>query len=100
MSPVIISLMTVGMTFAMLAPISLYYSWAASILWGWFLVPLGAPSVTILQCWGIMLVIIMFRPRLSLQKSDDSELVSAAGALVLAPLLALGFGWAIKNWWM
>lgn len=29
-----------------LIPISLYYAWVISILWGWFMVPVGLPALT------------------------------------------------------
>jgi hypothetical protein len=81
-------------------PISLYYAWAASILWGWFLVPFGLPPLTILQIWGICLFLSMLRPRIKTDQQNKDEIGSALMALALSPLISLALGYAIKFWWM
>jgi hypothetical protein len=89
------------MLLVIMVPVALYYAWAASILWGWFIVPtFGLPPLTVLQMWGIFLTLEMLRPRFEFEKKDNSEWAHRLFALTLAPLLSLGIGYAIKNWLM
>lgn len=86
---------------AIIVPISLYYAWAASYLWGWFVVPaFGAPPLTAFQIWGICLTLAMLRPRFDMEKKNAEGWDSGLLALIFGPLLALGLGYAIKFWWM
>lgn len=68
---------------------SVYFGWAASILWGWFIVPLGAIKLSTLQCTGISLVYYAFRG--SVTKTEV-----AWDSVFLGPLMLLLFGWIIK----
>lgn len=92
-----------GLAFVMAVavPIALYYAWAASYLWAWFIVPsFNAPPLSILQIWGICLTLSMLRPRLDLEKKNAEGWDGGLLALIIAPPTALGFGYAIKFWWM
>lgn len=81
--------------------ISLWFAWAAAILWGWFMVPMfSAPVLTTTQCWAITLTVSLFFPRLKMTKADPSEFWSALGSVFLVPPISLGIGWAIKTWLM
>lgn len=101
MENIFIAIFVIAGMFALIIPISLWFAFTASILWGWFVVPaFGIVPLTTMQCWGIALTLSMFNPRLRTTKSDPSEFGSALGACLLAPCLVLGLGWAIKNWWM
>lgn len=80
---------------------SLYYAWAASYLWAWFVVPaLNAPPLSVLQIFGITLTLSMLRPRVTFNNNDSSDWASDLAVLILSPLLALGLGYAIKFLWM
>lgn len=84
-----------------IAPIALYFAWAASLLWGWFIVPIfGAPSLSILQMWGVCLTLNMMRPRISLEKEGTDGWQIGLFSLVCGPPIAVGFGYAIKFWWL
>lgn len=91
----------VGALLLIIIPVALYYAWAASYLWDWFIVPtFGAPQLSVLQIWGICLTLGVLRPRLDLQKRNHDGWESGIFTLVFAPLVALGLGYAIKFWWM
>lgn len=82
-------------------PVSLYFAWAASHLWLWFVVPaLGAPPLSILQIWGICLTLSMLRPKIDFEKTNNESWQSGVVAILIGPPLAVGLGWVVKNWWM
>lgn len=98
---VLIAILTVVGVLALIIPISLYFAWAASHLWLWFIVPVfGAPPLSILQLWGICLFLGMLRPKFDMSKSEEKNWAGGVAAIILSPPLALGMGYAIKNWWM
>lgn len=67
---------------------ALYWGWAASVLWGWFVVPLGAPTIGAFHAAGLALTVgLLFQ---SNAKSEDAAKWWLR--LALAPLLALAFG--------
>jgi hypothetical protein len=94
------SIAAIAFIFALIIPVSLYFAWAAVILWGWFIVPtFGLPQITILQAWGIGLTLSMMRPRMTAQKTE-TDWASGFVAVILGPPLALALGYAIRFWWM
>ena len=85
----------------LIAPMSLYFAWAATHLWAWFVAPVfSVPNLTVLQAWGITLTLSMLKPEIDFSKSGDKDWASGILGIILAPLFALGFGYAIKFWWM
>jgi hypothetical protein len=68
-----------------------------SILWGWFITPLGVPSIGIAQGIGISLIIsTLITPRAGRVEPKEHELSDALAHLVgwfLASLGFLGVGW-------
>lgn len=86
----------IGIPFLML--VALYYSWAAAIMWEWFVVPIfHAPHLNVWQVWGICLTLQLFGPKNRLQKPENEE-VDWNGwvAVFVSPLLALAIGWWIR----
>lgn len=101
LAPLAIAVGTIAATLLVAVPLSLYYSWAASYLWLWFVVPtFGLPALSTLQVWGICLFLAMLRPRLDPKKTKGDDWEAAIFTIIVAPLLALGLGYAIKFWWM
>lgn len=101
MEHIFIGLAAIVFMLIVVVPVSLWYALSASILWGWFMVPIfNAPTLTVVQCWAVMLTLGSFRPKLDLHKSDPDQFLEGLGAIILGPPLALGIGWAIKNWFM
>lgn len=93
------SIFGIAVLIAMVVPISLYYAWATTHLWTWFMVPFGLPPLTILQAWGISLTLGTIRPKIFSQKVEI-DWSNTIVAIIIGPPLTLGFGYAIKFWWM
>lgn len=100
----------VAAVFGSLAAIILTLVWgafwaglAASVLWGWFAVPIfGLPALGVAQAYGIALVLRSFRGMMP----EDSKTKSSAGevfvrCIMLPPLMCGLFllcGWVAKAW--
>lgn len=83
----------------LLSPVlALYYGWSASVLWGWFMVPLGAPALGAVQCAGIALAVRAFQGASITPKETDH--VAYWGAVVFGPLVVVGVGWLFKAWFL
>lgn len=79
-----------------LIPVLLWYGWAASVLWGWFVAPtFGAPAISVSQAAGISLVIGLLRFKLSAAK-DETKLSTKLIALLIGPPCSVGLGWVVK----
>jgi dolichyl-phosphate-mannose--protein O-mannosyl transferase len=78
---------------------TLWRAWVLTVLWVWFLVPLGAPAITIATAIGISLVAGMFTTHLQ-TKSDSEKDVSALvgkalGHAIGGPAIVLFIGWVV-----
>ena len=105
----------IALFYLLLLPLAIYRGWALSILWGWFMAPLGLPSLTMVQCIGIALVIGFLTPSLSLSsyigKPVDSkgkevgtsrmkfspQWGASLGTALVSPIGAVFFGWLILH---
>jgi hypothetical protein len=77
--------------------------WVLSKLWGWYIAPLGLPSLTIPMAIGVAIVVgyltsgISTKPckdnRSKEEKIEDS--LTATAAVFAKPFLALGVGWIV-----
>ena len=73
---------------------------ATSVLWQWFAIPLfGLPSISIAQAIGIHLVVNSIIAKQATPKTEEKDIwvlcAQAAGAAVVAPLIAIGIGWIV-----
>ena len=75
----------------------LYYAWTFTVLWAWFLVPLGAPAITLAHAYGIMLITGLFKD-IKLEKGQKTaeEWGSAMMAWLQKPIFALAIGGIVK----
>lgn len=87
---------------ALMGPMLLWYGYALSVLWGWFLVPLGLPAVSPLQAAGIDLLVAFVLSQFPTRREFGSAIeVNSKGPWfrlclrVTIPALTLGFGWLI-----
>jgi hypothetical protein len=81
---------------ATLIPVLLWFGWAISILWGWFVAPVfGLPAITISQAAGLSLVLSAMRAKLSAPKDETSFALKALTVLI-GPPMAVGIGWVVK----
>ena len=74
--------------------------YALSILWGWFLVPLGLQAISITTAIGISMIFTFLTHHSS--KNDDSKdfrelMVKMVGACLLKPMMAILFGWLVYS---
>jgi hypothetical protein len=90
-----------GVILAMLVvmiPFALFNAWVTKTLYDWFILPLGAPALSIWHMWGISLLASRFLP--SPEYKGDGSVAKAVGKLidfVLAGLLALLIGYFVKG---
>ena len=75
-------------------PLALLRGWVLSILWAWFVVPLGVIAVSVPHAVGLSILITM----LTLHKTEDKdrtteEKIAAYVMVVIYPLMSLFFGW-------
>lgn len=83
----------------LIAPVLLmYWGWSASILWGWFAVPLGAKALTAFQCGSIILLLGVFRNSHVPSNGQKGEQIEKITFVMVAPLSALAVGWLLRHW--
>ena len=76
----------------------LWWSYCATILWGWFLVPLSLPALTLWQMWGIRITYKLMRGLGGAEMKDhEVDLKRTIITLILTPLLALLVGYFVKG---
>jgi hypothetical protein len=80
----------------------LLHGWVLSILWGWFLVPLEIPAISVPAAMGISLIVgamaHQHTPKDFFAKSDTKEcLWYLALKSWAAPFLTLGIGLCVKQ---
>lgn len=77
--------------------------WVASILWAWFLVPLGAPAISVVPAIGIALIVgclthqYPWRAPGEKQKTWPQLLGEGAAKIIAYPMVTLGTG-ALIRW--
>jgi hypothetical protein len=84
---------------------ALWGGFAASVLWGWFVVPLGVPEVSMLHAVGLMLALRAlagFSGKPQPDKPEDKMVALRVLGRVLAvaivtPGLALAVGWVVRG---
>jgi hypothetical protein len=69
-------------------------AWAISVLWGWFIVPLGLPAIGIAAAIGISTTMSAMRGR---RKGPDDEGWKTIAKSVLQPWFCLAIGWIAKQ---
>ena len=58
------TIFTVVASFAVITASMVYFGWALSVLWGWFVPPVfGLREISIPEVIGLMLIISLFRHR-------------------------------------
>ena len=72
---------------ALLLPLSIWFGFAASHLWTWFIVPLGVPAIGVWHAAGISTLIGLFLS--SIARMEGKLLIAAS---ILTPAFALAFG--------
>jgi hypothetical protein len=70
---------------------TLWFGYVLSTVWGWYVVPLGAPSINWAAASGLSGVVGMFRMGTSLGQSKEGETVRDAVKKVVSHWLAYAF---------
>ncbi len=77
-----------------LALFCIYNAWVLTILWGWFIVPLGVKSLSIAHAYGFTLVTGLILSNRGVKENKDKEdWTSSIIVWLLLPAVALLFGW-------
>lgn len=72
---------------------------AASVLWGWFATPLGAPPISALHAAGLGTMLSAFLGSRGVnlhRESKEGDVGIALMAAILFPALSLATGWVIR----
>lgn len=89
-----LALASIGIAGILIA-LTVEQGWVISILWGWFLVPIGLPAISIPVAIGIALTVSAMRMKRVKSANDDPwETLAYA---VIAPVVALSIGWIVKH---
>lgn len=85
-------------------PANLWSGYVASIMWAWYVEPLGAPHLDAVRAVGLFFLIRLFAPSAIRANKPMGEeytggelLFISAVVWVLGPALTLFFGWAWKH---
>ena len=79
------------------------WGWVTMTLWGWFAVPLGAPSLNLVQAMGLRVLIHAFAPiganiNKNAKAATRSDAIAAVNKMLSVPLSALAIGWLVHLW--
>lgn len=69
-----------------------------SVLWGWFLVPLGLPIIGLWHAYGLSLIWSAFSGLGRKPQDDKGGLARVFLQVPLVACLLMAVGWLIKNW--
>lgn len=108
MEELVKKIMTAGFAvlfFVIMFPLTmLYYAWAGTLLWNWFMPVLDLPTLTMAQGYGIMLVIGFFTSTRStygnIKKLEDRESMRFLLMFLVAPILTVTIGAIVKHFCM
>ena len=73
--------------------------WVLSVVWLWFVVPFGAPTLTIPQAIGISLVAALLTHQENKNDNDDDfteAIIKAVIVAIASPLMTIGFAYIVK----
>lgn len=70
--------------------------WVTMLLWGWFITPLGAPTIGLWHAVGLN-IIVGFMHTTTNNNSDDpiETILTQIGTRILMAAIALGVGWVV-----
>ena len=76
----------------------MYEGWVLSILWGWFIVPMGITQISIWHAVGIALFVSLFRTRSYIKEEFEIGFWKRTCMNLATPILTLICGYFIKGW--
>lgn len=72
--------------------LALFNAVVLQVMWGWFVVPMGAPAIGLAHAYGLTLLLTLFR-----RFPDKSEDLSWVTKRIVANLFALLLGWIAQG---
>jgi uncharacterized membrane protein SpoIIM required for sporulation len=92
----IVGIFSVAFVVAIIGLLLVEQGWAISTLWGWFVVPLGAPAIGIAAAIGLAATVAVIRPRRS--KPSENKGWKEFAIPVMQPLVCVAIGWIAKQY--
>jgi len=89
------------LTFLLIIPAIMWKAWVLHSLWVWFLVPVGVPEISGMQCFGLSLLITLMITK-GITKKDieddtlESWLLTVFNSFGL-PAVCLFMGWVVQR---
>ena len=86
----------IGLALALPAIVALR-GWVLSVMWSWFMVPIGVAEIGVAHACGVSTIVAMLTYR---KHKDDDDTDHARRNLALAalvPLFLLGFAWVYHS---
>lgn len=75
-------------------PLTLLRGWVILSLWGWFILPLGAPNIQMSQALGIALILSFVTTHsFNLKDKTTEEKVKEYIMIIIYPLFTVGLGY-------
>jgi len=84
-----------GFSLAIAVPTVMWSGYVLSVMWGWFLVPLGAPEIGVAHAIGIAGLVAMIAKNSNVSK-DDESFIGMLSWVFCKPLITLAGGWVAK----
>lgn len=80
---------------------SFLHSWALSVLWAWFIVPLfRVPALSVSNAYGFVLIVNLLRFNAEFKgkyKDSADAYIGRAAVGILYPFVAVLAGWIVKT---
>jgi hypothetical protein len=87
-----------------LIPLGIWQAYALTILWGWFVQPLGAPALTVPRALGLTVTVAVLRGKAAgvptsskASEMSNADLLRIAVTWPLTVAIALGMGWVYRH---
>jgi hypothetical protein len=84
-----------GLSLAIAVSKAMWSGYVLSVMWGWFLVPLGAPKIGVAHAIGIAGLVAMIAKNSNVSK-DDESFIGMLSWVFFKPLITLAGGWVAK----
>lgn len=81
--------------FAVIVGMALWNGYLLSVLWGWFVVPLGVPSIGVAHAIGLALIAGLLKG--IRETSEEKGALLRIASWLIGTLLALGIGYIVKG---
>jgi hypothetical protein len=91
----IIKIVATPFAIALILLLIIQQAWAVSVLWGWFIVPLGLPAIGIAAAIGLSVTMSALRGR---RNGPGEKGWGSLAKTVVQPWFCLGVGWIAKQY--